>query len=475
MKKYAYFAALAAVAVLAATVAPEALAAVAQQLHLPEVFILTAAAGAFGIIGDIQLVRSKELREQRAQLVEANQKCLDQIDAEAKKGNAARVKELEGEWDKRDADIVELTAKIGRAEKQEANERDMLEPVQERRSGRLAGSEPRGTEEERQKAYRTALFDYLRFGQDITAEQKMVLRSGWKTEKRDGMSTTNAAGGYTIPTDLFRELQQNMLAFGGARQMAYILTTDSGNPINVPTVDDTSNKATIVTEGSALTSPVDTAFGVVALTSFMYRSFLPVTLELLADGAFDLESWIRKAMSERLARGTNVHFTTGNGATQPGGFIPGGSSGATAASATSIAFNDLVNLEHSVDPAYRRSPSTGWQFNDGTLKVIKKLIDGQSRPLWLPGIAVKEPDTILGYRYVINQDMAAIQASNKSIAFGDWSKFWIRDVRGALIVRANELHIQNGQIGFYLFSRHDSAVMDAGTDPLKHLTHPSPD
>lgn len=427
----------------------------------------------FAMVGDIQLIRSKQLREQRAILVEDNGKLLSKIEAEK---DAARVKELEAEWDKRDADIVALTRQIERAERQEANERDMGEPLNERRSGRLQPTGQQENPEERQKAYRSALFSYLRGGHDnMEPEARAILRSGFRTEQRDGMSTTNANGGYTIPTDLFRELQNSLLHFGGARQLATILTTNGGNPITVPTVDDTGNKAQIVGEGSSLTSPQEATWGTVTLNSFMYRSFLPITLELMQDSAFDLEAWIMAQMSTRVARGTNVHFTTGNGTTQPKGFIPASSSGVTAASATAVSYNDLIDLEHSVDPAYRQGPQVGFQFKDSTLKLVKKLVDGQSRPLWLPGLAVREPDTILGYKYVINQDMAAVQASNKSVAFGDWSKFWIRDVNQMLIVRANEKHIDQGMIGFYCFSRHDSDLMDAGTDPIKHLTHPSPD
>src|SRR4029077_3549940 len=133
-------------------------------------------------------------------------------------------------------------------------------------------------------------------------------------------------------------------------------------------------------EGSSLTSPNDMTFGQVAIATFMYRTIIPVTLELLQDSAFDIEAWIKEQCITRLGRGTNQHFTTGNGTTQPKGFIPGSSSGVTAASATSVSTDDLINLEHSVDPAYRKGASVGWQFNDGTLKVIKKLKDTQNRP-----------------------------------------------------------------------------------------------
>lgn len=430
------------------------------------------------------LAKSKELREKRANLVEQNRKVRDQI---KQADNQARIDELETEWIKRDDEIEQLAKQIEREERQERLDEEMQKPAQERRSGR--GIPGQMTDEQRlelRERYKRAFWTEMRYGMHaLEPDDQILLRQGWRqmesgpvinlgAEQR-AMSTTVAAGGYTIPQGFFAELQQNMLAFGGVRSVARVITTDSGNALPIPTVDDTSQEAQIIGEGSALTSPQDPTFAVVTLNAFMYRTLCLVSLELLQDSAFDLEAWIRAFIAERVARGTNRHFTTGNGSTQPNGFIPASSSGFTAASATSVAYADLVELEHSVDPAYRALPGTGWQMADGTLKVIKKLVDTEGRPLWVPGVAVREPNTILGYPYTINQHMAAVQASNKSVAFGNWQKYWIRDVGQMLIVRANELHIGSGQIGFYAFSRHDGDIIDAGTDPIKHLTHPSPD
>ena len=429
------------------------------------------------------LAKSKELREKRANLVELNRQCLAQISGET---DPARVKELEAQWDARDGEIEQFGKQIEREERQEKLDDEMQRPAQTRRSGRHNPGHM--TDEQRiemKDRYKRAFWTEMRYGMHaLEPEDQVLLRQGWRNidrgetfdtdPERRAMSTTVAAGGYTIPQGFFNELQQNMLAFGGVRAVARVITTDSGNALPIPTVDDTSQEAQIIGEGSALTSPQDPTFGVVTLNAFMYRTLCLVSLELLQDTAFDLEAWIRSFIAERVARGTNRHFTTGNGSTQPHGFIPASSSGVTAASATSVGYADLVELEHSVDPAYRALPGTGWQFADGTLKIIKKLVDADGRPLWVPGVATREPDSILGYAYTINQHMAAVAASNKSVAFGNWMKYWIRDVGQMLIVRANELHIANGQVGFYAFSRHDGDIVDAGTDPIKHLTHPSP-
>lgn len=484
MKKFCVFVALAAVAGLALAVTPEVNAALLQNGALIATAVI--AAGAFGCIGDIQLVKSKELREMRANLVDTNSKLLKRIGEEK---DAARVAELEKEWDKRDDDILALDKQIERAERQETLDAEAGKPSRARRSGRQPGGrdgEELSAEEvtEQRERYKRVFWDSMRYGERaLSSEDQELLRHGFSNwsgrvidNGREGraMSTTVGAGGYTIPQGFFPELQKNMLAFGGVRPLAKIITTGSGAALPIATADDTANEAAIVGEGAALSSPQDPGFGVVTLNAFTYRTLCLVSLELMQDSEFEMETFIRGIIAERIARGTNRHFTVGNGSTQPNGFITGGSSGYTAAASNSVAHADLIELEHSVDPAYRALPGTGWQMHDRTLKVLKKLVDSDNRPLWQAGMSVKEPNMLCGYPYTINQHMATIEASAKSVAFGAWSKYWIRDVSTMLLIRANELHIANGQIGFYAFSRHDGDVMDAGTDPIRYLTHPSP-
>lgn len=476
MKRFALFAALAAVAVLAATVAPESLAA----FNDPLTWAALGGVGGSMLVGDIQFVTSKQLREQRAELAQTNAQLLAKIGAEK---DAARVKEMEDEWDKRDNDILALDKKIERAERQEQLDVELGQPLNQRRSGRDTGGGNNPTDEqlaEQRARYKRAYWDHLR-GFELAPEDRQLLQRNFRSIRGDAtdlresraMSTSVAAGGYGIPEGFIADMERSMLAFGGVRPVATILRTAKGNTLPWPTVNDTGNEAAIVSEGSALTSPQDPPFGVISFGAYMYRTLVLASFELLMDEGVNLEAFIRDAVAERFARGTNRHNTTGNGTTQPQGFIPGSSSGVTAASATSVSYADLVDLEHSLDPAYRQGAS--FQMRDATLKILKKLLDADNRPLWSSGIAVKEPNTLLGYPYNYNEHMAAVQASNKSIAFGNFKKFVIRDVQDLLVVRANELHLANGQVGFYAFFRTDSKVLDAGTDPIKHLTHPSPD
>lgn len=285
----------------------------------------------------------------------------------------------------------------------------------------------------------------------------------WQTIRNTMSTTTPAEGGYTVATEVATYVMDAMKAFGGMRQVATILRTDQGNPMTWPTSDGTTEVGEILAENASATD-LDVSFNTKNLPVYKYSSkVVTVPIELLQDSNVDIEAFVRARIAQRLGRITNTHFTTGDGSSKPTGIIAGASVGKTGASGqtTIVTYADLVDLEHSVDPAYR--VNCKWMFHDSTLKAIKKLLDSQNRPLWLPGISVKEPDTILGYTYQINQDVAVMAASAKSIAFGDLSKYVIRDVMAMTYYRFDDsAYAKKGQVGFLAFLRSGGNYMDVG-------------
>jgi HK97 family phage major capsid protein len=142
---------------------------------------------------------------------------------------------------------------------------------------------------------------------------------------------------------------------------------------------------------------------------------------------------------------------------------------------TTILVDDLIDLEHSVDPAYRQTAK--FMMHDSTLKVIKKLKDTSGRPIFLPGgnanlgggLVTGTPDTILGYPIQINQSMAVLGTTVKSILFGALDKYLIRDVRGIELLRLDERFAEFGQVAFLAFARYDGNLLNAGTNPVKYF------
>jgi HK97 family phage major capsid protein len=146
--------------------------------------------------------------------------------------------------------------------------------------------------------------------------------------------------------------------------------------------------------------------------------------------------------------------------------------GTTAAgNATGVTYDNLVNLIHSVDPAYRDNAE--WMFNDSTLRAIKQIKDSQNRPLWQQDMALGERPTILGYPYVINQDVAVMAANAKSILFGDFSYYLIREVQDLRVLRLDERYADYLQAGFLAFVRTDGLLANAGgtNAPIKYYAN----
>lgn len=290
-------------------------------------------------------------------------------------------------------------------------------------------------------------------------------------------STSGSAGGYMIPQGFSDQLEQSMLAYGGIRNVATVWSTDTGNAVPWPTVNDTSNTGALISENSEDTE-LDVTFGQITFNAYTYTSkVVRVSKELLQDSAFDVQALLVRLFAERLGRITATHYATGDGSSKPNGLATAAGAVAAAGNAA-ITYADILNLEHAVDPAYRDPSRCRFVMNDSTLKVLRQIKDdtggsGSGRPLWQPQITDSVPATIDGYPYTIDQGIADIGSLAKSVVFGDISKYVIRDVRGFTLVVMNELYARYRQVGFNAFMRTDADLLDAGTDPVKALRHPT--
>jgi HK97 family phage major capsid protein len=265
-------------------------------------------------------------------------------------------------------------------------------------------------------------------------------------------------------------LLNKLKAFGGMREVARQVETTSGGPISWATLDDTSSTSELVAENISA-SPGDLAFGAVTSTAAKFSSkIVPISFELLKDSRIDIEKVVLDALAVRLARAMNYYFTIGTGIGQPQGAVGAASLGFQMAVGNTgrVDSDGLMSLFHSVDLAYRYSPSAAFMMHDQTFKAVKQLKDSNSRPLWLPATESAlagdgDFDTLMGARLVINQDMSPMAANAKSILFGDWSKYLIRDVRESLIMRfTDSAYAKFGQVGFLAFARADGRFIDAG-------------
>ena len=259
-----------------------------------------------------------------------------------------------------------------------------------------------------------------------------------------------------------------LLEFGLPQQVTGVLW---------PTNDDTAVKAYIVSEGAdAQTGSTDKTFANVQFDAYNYASgFIRVSKQLLVDSAFNFQMLLEDNMTLRMFRGVGEHLTTGTGTNQPRGVVTATTQNQAAAAAAAISRQDLVNLQHTVDRAYRISqrPNVGFMLNDDTLKAIKLLAigSGDDRPLWQPSMRDGEPSTIEGFRYFVNPYIADIGTTNISALFGDFSRYIARNITGyrAFNVSA-ERFMEFDQTAFVMFDGWDGDLVD--NKAIGKLTHP---
>lgn len=409
------------------------------------------------------MATSTELRQKRARIIEQMREAVKKGEELRAKGSAST--EYDAEFDRAEAEERTLSKQIEALERIEAEEKraaaNHLEDL-DRRGTPAGGGDP-----VKKIAYRDAFRQWFVNPDSLTQEMRALL-----SEKR-GTSTqvvgTTTLGGYTVDTETLAVVEKALKDYSGILQAAFIRRTDKGNALLIPTEDDTSTEANQIDEAASITVQ-DLTYGQKPLDAYKYASQMKISWELMQDSLFDMDSEIRTAMVPRFGRKLNSSCTTGTGTAQPNGVVTASTLGVTAASATAITFNEVIDLKHSVDPAYRMSQSSGYMFHDKVLAALKKLSVGSSdaRPLWQPSHREGEPDTVDGSRYWINQSMDdTINASSKLILYGDFSKYHIRLVQELLIIRLNERYADNGLVGFIGHMRWDGECVN--TAAIKHL------
>jgi HK97 family phage major capsid protein len=298
--------------------------------------------------------------------------------------------------------------------------------------------------------------------------EKLVTPDEWAVLRNTMSVGTSAQGGYTVPTEVSTSVADALKEYGGMRAVAEVFRTAQGNDINFPTSDGTSETGELIGENTTATG-ADPSFGVVTLKTYKFSSkVVACPFELLQDSSIDMEAFIRSRLVTRLGRITNTYFTTGTGSGQPNGIVTAAASGkvGTTGQTVTVIYDDLVDLVHSVDPAYRNLGRCKFMMNDSSLKVIRKLKDTAGRPIFLPGydgLGGSFPDTLLGYPIQINQDIAVMAANAKSILFGDFTFYKIRDAMDIQMFRFDDsAYIKLGQIGFLAWMRSGGNFVDVG-------------
>jgi HK97 family phage major capsid protein len=371
------------------------------------------------------------------------------------------------------ADSDNLKTQYEQIERSDEVEKELRASSQKPNHGNHSG-ELSDDAAERKQQVKVAFRDFLMHG---NAEMKPENRSILKAEQRTyaPLQIAQPAAGYFVPQGFSYEFDEALKQTGGMLEACRTYPTDSGNPLLWPMVDDTANKAVIVGENTAF-NLVNPTVSHLTFNAFKYTTGAQATVEQLEDSAFDIESWLKDEFVVRFARGVNYDLTNGNGSTAPQGITEAVQTGATSSTDTGLIWDNLVDLIHSVDPAYRKDKSCKFQFADDTVRQIRLIKDNYGHPIFQTDPTSNLPDRILGFEYVINQDLTQINQAGSPPntgdvvgLFGAMNRYVIRKVNGLHVQRLNERYAELGLVGFQAYARYDGKLVTASQKAITSL------
>lgn len=280
-------------------------------------------------------------------------------------------------------------------------------------------------------------------------------------EVRDNVNlnvTTATDGPELVDTTLASELHRLMvesspILSSGVR----VIRTASGEDMIFPKVTSYSAAALVAEAGTfAKDAP---QFDNVTIGAYKIGMLVPVTRELLSDDSFNVAQFVMEQGAEALGRGADTYFVTGSGSSQPTG-IDTGTAATALASASAITMDELIDIQHEVIAPARQGAK--WMFNDATIKLVRKLKDGDSNYIWQPSNQAGVASSLFGYPVLTDPNIAALDGTVNAIVgvFGNPKGFIARIAGGTRIDRSDDFAFDTDVATFRFATRIDSKILD---------------
>jgi len=277
-----------------------------------------------------------------------------------------------------------------------------------------------------------ALSQFVKFGEFDDKEQKAMLRTD-----------SDVAGGYLVQDEMDNVIVKKITEISAIRSLARVRTT-SAKTLNIPV----RNSIPSATYEGETEKGGDSASGYTSeqITAFRQTHSVPITMDMLMDSAFDMESEIMSDSAEAFAQGEGAAFVNGDGVKKPFGFLQDSRiTGLTSSTSGTIDADDVILISGEIKTGYVPT----YIFNRRTLAFLRTLKSTDGNFLWQPGLNGVVANTINGYQYLIADDMPDIAANSKSIAFGDFLRgYTVIDRTGLSVIRDELALKKEGMIEF---------------------------
>lgn len=310
--------------------------------------------------------------------------------------------------------------------------------------------------------------------------ERRMLRDGASPDEIRALAWDTGSVASAVPTSMARTLYQYLEASTAMfKAPTTKVTTTGGEPLQFPRVAAHAIATQVAGQGTTLAG-TDPTFSRLELGAFKYGQLVRVASEVVQDTSVDIIDFVLRDMGRALGRLIDQDLVTGSGSGKPNGVITalagaGAGSVTTGGSLINPTYEHLVDLQYAVNDEYRAAPSAGWMMNDATAAVLRKLRDGAGGTtgavMWEPslthGISGGQPDRLLGHSVWTDPNIASLASNSRSIVYGDWSAFYIRQAGSVMLERDDSRYFDSDEVALRGKIRIDGDLLDLGA--LKSL------
>jgi HK97 family phage major capsid protein len=286
-------------------------------------------------------------------------------------------------------------------------------------------------------------------------------------------SSTDAIGGYAVPEEIDRTIDETLLAISPIRAIANVVKVGSAGYRKLIATGGTPS-GWVAYEAARPETNTPAFTEIVPAAGELYAN-PAASQQMLDDAMFDVEKWLAHEIATEFARAEGFAFVRGTGTSQPLGFLsspnattadgvrPMGTlqtigTGVAGAFPASNPADKLIDLVQTLRSPYRQGAV--FVMNSATAAAIRKFKTSDGAFLFQPSLQAGSPATLLGYPLIEAEDMPDIAANSLSIAFGNFKAGYVIAERNATTI-LRDPYTHKPYVHFYATKRVGGQVVNS--------------
>lgn len=282
------------------------------------------------------------------------------------------------------------------------------------------------------------------------------IRGTLDLETRADVNLTKSDNGAVIPSSIANKIIEKVEEMSPLFAMSTHYNV--GGTLTIPSYDASTQKITMAyaTEFTAIDS-TSGKFTSISLTGFLAGARSLISKSLVNNSQFDLVPFVVRKMAEAAAYWIENQLI--NGTTNKIEGLSKVTASVTAASATAVTADELIDLQETIPDVYQGGCI--WVMSKATRTAIRKLKDGQNNYLLNKDATSRWGYTLFGKDVYISDNMPDMAAGKRAILYLDPTGLAVKMTETPSVEVLREKYADQHAIGVICWMELDSKVENA--------------